>query len=658
MLLHPNDTFSPTLVGAKARNLQLLTQAGYNVPAFVVLPADVVKDYSFSAQTLLAAVTQHLKVDRYAVRSAALIEDTAAGSMAGQFLTKLDVSLENLHRACEEVMQHAATVPGQKTADFSLIIQEYIESDSAGVLFTRNPLGGYEMVVEHNQGSGELVVSGSVSNTFSLFNEATLSLHPRQVWAPLLYEQGKAIEQLFDFPQDIEWAYTKNDLYILQARPITNLAVNQYRQYELLTTQLTDEAFYYEQTTLTENFSRPKTLTLSILRKLYAQDGPISAAYQLLGVAYRQTNQFVTIGNQLYINREAETKSLFPALGFLRHGSQTPQTDSFRGFWHTLKNTTNLQRAAVASKSVEVKKLVEFLGKPLDENDNLAQRIEAMLSHYVDIFSINLKSQLALQRLQKIAQSPAQLNEVLENTQSDLDLQLERSSIIGGMLGNSLALDDLSDFVAQDFKPEKDVAGQSTSQYSPEMRQLAIEVQNWLKLRELGRWVSVKLMSHIRRAVQSPDTKEYADAPELIHFATLEEVLAHTLEKGTLERRQAEYVFWQPYEFPSKLQSYPGAKLESNEVVVSPGRMQGTLVTREALETTTGDKILYVTKLSPDLTRYFSDVVGIVSENGGVLSHLGIMAREQSLPVYVTKKYASALGQVVVLGEDAEFGTM
>jgi pyruvate,water dikinase len=39
--------------------------------------------------------------------------------------------------------------------------------------------------------------------------------------------------------------------------------------------------------------------------------------------------------------------------------------------------------------------------------------------------------------------------------------------------------------------------------------------------------------------------------------------------------------------------------------------------------------------LSPDLTKYFDRISGIVSNNGGILSHLAIMAREKNIPVVV-----------------------
>jgi len=39
--------------------------------------------------------------------------------------------------------------------------------------------------------------------------------------------------------------------------------------------------------------------------------------------------------------------------------------------------------------------------------------------------------------------------------------------------------------------------------------------------------------------------------------------------------------------------------------------------------------------LSPNLTKYFDRISGIISNNRGLLSHLAIMAREKNIPAIV-----------------------
>jgi pyruvate, water dikinase len=141
------------------------------------------------------------------------------------------------------------------------IVQKMVFSEMAGILFTANPISGArdEMVIEANWGLGESVVSGKSMNDFFLIDKTTLKEKQRKiqrktVWVTFdsekgwgrkeeetpaelvmkatlseddvreLSETGLRIEELFGFPQDIEWAIAGGVKYILQARNIRNLA--------------------------------------------------------------------------------------------------------------------------------------------------------------------------------------------------------------------------------------------------------------------------------------------------------------------------------------------------------------------------------------------------------------------------------------------------
>ncbi|MFH1950223.1 MAG: PEP/pyruvate-binding domain-containing protein [Pseudomonadota bacterium] len=140
------------------------------------------------------------------------------------------------------------------------IVQKMVHSEVAGVLFTANPITSVrdEMVIEANWGLGESVVSGKSMNDFFVITKSPLALkdkriskktliisfdeekgygrreiepEPDKMDAPTLTEKqalelgdmGLKIEEVFGFPQDIEWAYEKGALYILQTRNIRTL---------------------------------------------------------------------------------------------------------------------------------------------------------------------------------------------------------------------------------------------------------------------------------------------------------------------------------------------------------------------------------------------------------------------------------------------------
>jgi pyruvate, water dikinase len=141
------------------------------------------------------------------------------------------------------------------------IVQKMVFSEMAGILFTANPISGArdEIVIESNWGLGESVVSGKSMNDFFVVDKNTLKEKQRRiqrktVWCTFdaekgwgrkeeetppelvlkatlseddvreLAETGLKIEELFGFPQDIEWAVAGGLKYILQARNIRNLA--------------------------------------------------------------------------------------------------------------------------------------------------------------------------------------------------------------------------------------------------------------------------------------------------------------------------------------------------------------------------------------------------------------------------------------------------
>ncbi len=105
------------------------------------------------------------------------------------------------------------------------------------------------------------------------------------------------------------------------------------------------------------------------------------------------------------------------------------------------------------------------------------------------------------------------------------------------------------------------------------------------------------------------------------------------------------------FNLPSTLVS-KFVKLENKVLIgVSTGIAEGELVSLDGLGRR-GKKILYTKILSPDLVSCFDKIEGIVSESGSLLSHLAIMARENSIPVVVNvdlKREDIVLGETVVI---------
>jgi pyruvate,water dikinase len=202
----------------------------------------------------------------FAVRSSATNEDSESASFAGQYDTFLNVnSLEHIIdkiKCCFASYwnERAFLYRAEKSIDhfsygMAVVVQELVNSEAAGVLFTLNPLTGNEreMVIEACWGLGEALVSGDVTPDRFLLDpfdqkiqntkignkkiklvsdkegtkEIVLSLEESEK-ATLeetevleLAQIALKIQQEYGVPIDIEWAKIGEEFYILQARPLT-----------------------------------------------------------------------------------------------------------------------------------------------------------------------------------------------------------------------------------------------------------------------------------------------------------------------------------------------------------------------------------------------------------------------------------------------------
>ena len=134
----------------KLNNLKILRDNYFNVPEFTTNIEDVTWNFS-------------------AVRSSANVEDTDGNSCAGLFDSYLNVPKSELREKIELVRASYKNNGGN--IDSPVIIQEMVQSELSGVLFTANPLGVLnEMVIVVGQGLGCNVVDNKVNTTTYYFN--------------------------------------------------------------------------------------------------------------------------------------------------------------------------------------------------------------------------------------------------------------------------------------------------------------------------------------------------------------------------------------------------------------------------------------------------------------------------------------------------------
>jgi pyruvate,water dikinase len=217
-----------------------------------------------------------------AVRSSATAEDLPDASFAGQQETFLNVKgHEDLLAKVVKCWSSLFTPRSIFYRDekgfehdkvfISVGVQKMVNSRSAGVMFSINPVTGVqnEIVIEGNYGLGETVVSGVVNPDDFIIDKETLKIKERRIARKTiqylrdpstgktvhlevpeekqkiscvndeelykLSNLAKVIEDHYKKPMDIEWAIDKdlsfpNNIFVVQARPETVWGTSEMEQ--------------------------------------------------------------------------------------------------------------------------------------------------------------------------------------------------------------------------------------------------------------------------------------------------------------------------------------------------------------------------------------------------------------------------------------------
>jgi pyruvate,water dikinase len=312
------------LAGGKGCMLSKMFQAGYPVPnGFVVLPSAFKKnnlheDALDTIKGYLKEIRKDYEGAMFAVRSSALSEDSAQASFAGEFETVLNVKTdEEIQKAIYEVFRSReservkaySSVQGmEQSHQIAVVIQIMVQSEISGVLFTADPITGSHESMTGNFvfGLGEQLVSGEANAyPFKIMRPKRKYEGPDEFkkYALQLYKYASKLEKEYGTHQDIEWAVANGKLYMLQARPITNLITGNLDTYEWNDTL--DGDFLWTNTNVGEAMSDVFTpLSWSIIRALDEEQMTIPGYYLFSG----------NVCGRAYTNI-SYALSLYPAFG-------------------------------------------------------------------------------------------------------------------------------------------------------------------------------------------------------------------------------------------------------------------------------------------------------------------------------------------------------
>jgi phosphoenolpyruvate synthase/pyruvate phosphate dikinase len=221
-------------------------------------------DISEKIESYLNNFDEH---EAFAIRSSATAEDLPSASFAGQQDTYLNIIgktaiLKHISKCWASLFTDRAVIYriqngfDHRKVQLSVVVQQMVFPQSAGILFTADPVTGNRKMlsIDASFGLGEAMVSGLVnadnyqvcsgriinkkistkklaiyalkdggtkSQTLSTGEQNRQVLTDKQILQ--LEQLGRKIEEHFGQPQDIEWCLLDEIFYIVQSRPITTL---------------------------------------------------------------------------------------------------------------------------------------------------------------------------------------------------------------------------------------------------------------------------------------------------------------------------------------------------------------------------------------------------------------------------------------------------
>ncbi len=217
-------------------------------------------------QTILNNIDSHLGLNNLAIRSSSTFEDSPDHSFAGLHESYINISgkdniLKHIKLVWASLWSNRSLMYRNElglsfeTATMAVILQPIITGNVSGIAFSKDPTGKNTLIIEAVYGLNQALVDGSIEPDRWVFDRQNLQLVEHQfplrekylieTSSGLIYEKLPSklkdnppltdkqlkiilqtlnnLKEIYNHPQEIEWTFKNNELYILQSRPITTI---------------------------------------------------------------------------------------------------------------------------------------------------------------------------------------------------------------------------------------------------------------------------------------------------------------------------------------------------------------------------------------------------------------------------------------------------
>ena len=326
------------------------------------IPAGILDEISshHSATLKKVPLKQSATELQYAVRSSATAEDLGDASFAGQHDTYYYVTELQLHemiKKCWASLWSDAAFSyrvsqgiDHHSVNMAVIVQVMIQSEISGVTFTADPVSGDQnlIVTESSWGMGAAIVDGrvspdqyivrkdtevvqskriadkkfmvpaSIADTDSRLSPVPASLRLSETLSAsrldTLTHWAKKSEAYFGSQQDIEWAFTADEFFILQSRPVTvmgqkedEIPRGEFVLFKPLAENFTDPLLPLSQDLFVKLFP----MMVIIQGRVYTRLSHVRPLFP-----FKMTNE--QIAQLAYLSSSSEVKPILSIIGLLR----------------------------------------------------------------------------------------------------------------------------------------------------------------------------------------------------------------------------------------------------------------------------------------------------------------------------------------------------
>lgn len=642
----------------------------------------------------------HAGISTLAVRSSFIEEDSSENAYPGVFATVLDVSTRDLRYSLVECW---ASTFAPEAIDYlkrigranepvamAVIVQKMIHGRLSGVAFSKDPIAGDPevAVIEFVEGGCAQLVDGTVT-------PRRLKLHER--WMPNppevlpetaamleLMEILRRIDGLHPTGADIEWTVRENEIYVLQCRPITTRpppyryafsarnATSLWAGDAVFNRYFDENTIYcraHDQTFVLENNYFERYIGLADRNDLKER------GYRLLDDGYfEQVAKEIEAANEatwsLFRTLETADYERLPAdglIGLLAEISQV-MNRSLNAFKMSSARTTEVlfQFLTALVGERDAGELAMYTDIDLiDEEALAAQNVDpddpescrAHLSQFPWLASNCATLEQALSMVAQRCVDSRQRNAQRTPAQSKSRIRDGQRAILRTHELNDAQLGLITKLHRLGLSRLQTKTGTSGIEYYAMGLLREIGRRHEVDIDTLHRGYFLKDLLELLRTGKRLSEDELARNAGPLLIQIRENDYRVLRDSGAVERFQREHVAATLTGLGAVLKGYAACRgmARGRAVNLKANDQNELAVVRDTID---GDCILVCDMLQPNASDLIARVAGVVTDEGGVLSHAAIMAREFEIPCVVGVGVATKLirngEMIIVVGDEGE----